>query len=97
MVLDYLKNLRNTVISFKLRYYNVKRSKLGFRGDNVQISRPSIIKGIENVHMHDNTNIFSNALIIAVWAKFIMKKNSGAAEGLTVITSNSKEDDYELR
>jgi hypothetical protein len=31
---------------------------------------------------------FSNALIIAVWAKFIMKKESGAAEGQQFITSN---------
>jgi acetyltransferase-like isoleucine patch superfamily enzyme len=88
MNLDSVRNIRNVILSFKTRYYDVKRSKLGYRGKNVQISYPSIIKGIENVYMYDDTNIFSNALIIAVWAKFIMKKNSGAAEGLTVITSN---------
>ncbi len=88
MILDLIKNIRNTIISFKIRYCDIKRSKLGYRGKNVQISRPSIIKGIENIYMYENTNIFSNALIISVWAKFVMKKNSGAAEGLTVITSN---------
>ena len=47
-----------------------------------------MIKGIENVYLHENTHILSKALIITTRAKFIIKKNSGAAEGLTVVTGN---------
>lgn len=36
--------------------------------------------------MEENTNIDGNATIMNTRAKFIMKKNSGAAIGLTVIT-----------
>ncbi len=88
ILIDWFRNIRNTILSFKTRYFDVRRNKLGFRGKNVQIALPSIIKGIENVYMYDNTNIFRDALIISDSAKFIMKKNSGAAEGLTVVVSN---------
>lgn len=86
--IDLFKNIRNAILSVNERYFKVRRDKLGYRGKNVQIALPSLFKGIENVYMYDNTSIFRNALIISVHAKFIMKKNSGAAEGLTVITNN---------
>ena len=38
--------------------------------------------------MYENTLIMGNSLIISTKAKFIMKKNSAASEGLTVVTGN---------
>lgn len=41
-----------------------------------------------NIILEDNANIDDNALIMNTNAKFIIKKNSGAAVGLSVITGN---------
>lgn len=62
------------------------KKRMGYCGKNVTLSRNTQISGICNVYLHDDTNIYSGALILATRAKFIMKKKSGAAQGLTVIT-----------
>lgn len=74
--------------SIYYRYFQVSRRKFGYFSKTARVRYPIRIKGIENVYMYDRTHILSGALIIAVGAKFIMKKNSGAAEGLTVVTEN---------
>ena len=38
--------------------------------------------------MHEGTSILGHAIILSTQAKFIMKRHSGAAEGLTVVTGN---------
>lgn len=38
--------------------------------------------------MYERSHILSNAVILTTNAKFILKKYSGAAEGLTVVTGN---------
>lgn len=64
-------------------YY--KKHKLGFCGKNViyksQIYSPRIF-------LYDNTNIYESFRFISYNGSFIMKKNSGSAQGLTVITNN---------
>lgn len=42
----------------------------------------------DNLFMEENTNIDSDSVIMNTRAKFIMKKNSGAAIGLLAITGN---------
>lgn len=42
----------------------------------------------DNLIMEENTNIDSGGIIMNTRAKFIMKKNSGAAIGLLVVTGN---------
>lgn len=42
----------------------------------------------ENLYMEETTNIDGGALVMNTRAKFIMKKYSGAAIGLTVVTGN---------
>lgn len=51
-------------------------------GRNVKVYQP------ENLVMAERTNIDEGAVIMNTRAKFIMRKNSGAAVGLTVITGN---------
>lgn len=74
--------------SFYLRYLNVRKSKLGFAGKNVVITLPIFVIRPELIFLYDNTNISANSNIISAGGKFIMKKNSGAAGGLSVITGN---------
>ncbi len=42
----------------------------------------------QNLYMEENTNIDNDAIIMNTRAKFIMKKNSGAAFGLVIVTGN---------
>ncbi|MBR5033747.1 MAG: hypothetical protein IKX71_00405 [Bacteroidales bacterium] len=42
----------------------------------------------KNLYMYENTNINGGGIIMNTRAKFIMKKNSGAALGLLVVTGN---------
>lgn len=74
--------------SFYKRFLSVRRRKFGFIHPTSFVRLPAIIKGIENVHLHEYTSILSNSTILTTRAKFIMMKNSGAAEGLTVVTGN---------
>ena len=80
-------NLLAKFSTFYYRYVQVKKRKFGFFSKTARIRYPIRIKGIENVYMYDRTHILSGAFIIAMGAKFVMKKNSGAAEGLAVVTN----------
>lgn len=85
--------IRNTMIfSFFLAiyksYFSVRRKKFGYIHPTAFVRLPTIIKGIDNVYMHKNAHILSNSLILSTRAKFVIKDNSGAAEGLTVVTGN---------
>ncbi len=69
-------------------FFAIRRRKFGYIDKTAFVRLPTIIKGIENVYMYENTHIMSNSLILATRAKFIIKRNSGAAEGLTVVCGN---------
>jgi acetyltransferase-like isoleucine patch superfamily enzyme len=69
-------------------YFRTRRSKFGYIDQTARVRFPILIKGIENVYMYENTHILGNAVILATRARFVMKKNSAAAEGLTVVTGN---------
>ena len=61
---------------------------LGHCEKNVTIGLPIRTTKLENIYLFENTNIYGYSKILISTAKFIMKKNSGAAQGLTVITGN---------
>ena len=69
-------------------YFKATRRKFGYIHPTAFYRQPILIKGIENVCLHENTSILGHAVILTTNAKFIIKKNSGAAEGLTVVTGN---------
>jgi len=69
-------------------YFLAKRSSFGYIHPTARVRFPILIKGIENVFMYENTHVLGHSTIITTQAKFIMKKNSAAAEGLTVVTGN---------
>ena len=80
-------NLLAKFTTFYYRYIEVRKSKFGYFSKTARVRYPIRIKGIENVYMNDGTHLLSGAFIIAKGAKFVMKKNSGAAENLTVVTN----------
>lgn len=64
------------------------KSRLGYCGKNVDLRFNSNPGNLNNVYLYDNTNIYHGFKIISAGGRFIMKKNSSAAVGLTVITGN---------
>lgn len=73
--------------TFYRRYLNPLRKQMGYCHSTATVTRPLVIKAPQNVYMYEDTGI-KDAIIMAPKAEFIMKKHSGAAEGLTVITGN---------
>lgn len=78
----------SSLVNIYRRYFSVRRSKFGFIDKTARVRFPILIKGIENVYLYEHSHVMGNAFIISTRAKFIMKKNSGSAEGLTVVTGN---------
>lgn len=64
-----------------------KRNKFGYIADSAKLIPPLKIDCPRNVYMYENTKV-ENSTISAVLSKFIMKKGSAAAEGLSVHTGN---------
>lgn len=67
-------------------------SQLGYRDSSAIIVTPDSYSAPEKIFLYENTNIYEHAKFIISpvgdRGKFIMMKNSGSAEGLTVITGN---------
>lgn len=68
-------------------YFDIRRSKFGYCADDVNIIPPLHLIRPANLFLYGNNGL-NHANIINKYAKFIMKKNSGAAYGLTVVTGN---------
>lgn len=78
MIRDFINKIKSIIN--KTRYKNISSSsRISF---GVTVYNPS------NLVMEEKTNIASGAVIMNTRAKFIMKKYSGSAIGLTVITGN---------
>lgn len=75
------------LISFYREYFGVRRSKFGYIADNVTLIPPLFIANPKNVFLYGNNGL-NHATLLTTNAKFIMKKNSGAAYGLKVSTGN---------
>lgn len=69
-------------------YFSARRSKFGYIHPTAFVRLPTIVKGAENVYLYERTHVLANSVILSTNAKFILKKNSGAAEGLTVVTGD---------
>lgn len=65
------------------------KSRLGYCGKKVCIrnTNPCRSSDLARMYMYDNTSI-KDITIISASGKFVMKKGSGAATGLTIITGN---------
>ena len=88
--LDRLKSnrfARGLHVLFSTYFGNCKRSKFGYIAESAKLIPPLKIDGPQNIFMFENTKI-ENSTISAMLSKFIMKKGSAAAEGLSVHTGN---------
>lgn len=81
-IIQKLANKADSCVAF---YF---KKKLGYCGRNVVFPKPSVCTNIKHIFMDDNTNIFGSFKFISYTGNLYMGKNSGAAQGLTVITGN---------
>lgn len=68
-------------------YFNIKKSQFGYCGRDCNIIPPLHLINSKNLYLYGNNGL-NHATTINLNAKFIMKKDSGAAFGLTVVTGN---------
>ncbi len=74
-------------IQRKLKIGPFNPNKFGYLGDNITLDTENIISNPENVYLFGNNGL-KRAIILTTNAKFVMKKNSGSAYGLKVVTGN---------
>lgn len=72
--------------TFKRYSFSVK--KFGHIESTCQIDLPIKITHPNNVFLYDNTHIGADSTIFCSNAKFVMKKGSGSAGNLTIVTGN---------
>lgn len=93
LIIKYLYNMSNIKRNLFIRglfnlyrqYFGYKRSSFGYVGKDTIISSPIHVVNPKNVFLYDNTKI-DNAVLLCSNAKFILKANSGTAQGLKVST-----------
>lgn len=78
----------SAINSIYRNYFMATRRKFGYIHPTAFYRQPFFVRGLENVSLGENVHILGGATILTTQAKFVMKKNSGAAEGLTVVTGN---------
>lgn len=69
------------------RYFGYSRKQFGFVDDRAKLIPPLNIFNPQNVFLYENTKVEDSTISAAI-GKFIMKKYSAAAEGLSVHTGN---------
>ena len=62
-------------------------NNFGYLGDMVELDVDNIISNPKNVYLY-GSNSLKKAIILTTNARFIMKRNSGSAYGLKVVTGN---------
>ena len=75
----------NTIESFKAKR---RLKKLGFCGNGAKIGEPNLLSDYSKVLLYDGVDIDNGFTLISYSGRFIMKKNSSSAVGLTVVTGN---------
>lgn len=93
MISRFLFRIVKAIYSLPTRimfYYEKKQ--YGFIGKECIFIRPLVCTCPKKIFLYENTNVFEGAKFIVspegLGGKFIMKRLSGAAQGLTVITGN---------
>lgn len=87
MIVNILIKIQGKLQSLKIKSIE---KKLGYFGKNAYISGEFVCGHPENIFIHENSHIFGPFMYIGNKGKFVVKMNSGAAQGLTVICGGHK-------
>lgn len=84
---DFYQTLKDGLIGIKKTFFISTYKKYGYFAKNAKIFQPGFcIK--ENVFIYENSVVHEFHKLITLKGKFVLKQNSVAAAGLTVITCN---------
>lgn len=72
---------------FLTEYIFIRRKRFGYIAEDVLITPPLSVSNPKHVFLYGNNGL-NHATLLTTNARFIMKKNSGAAEGFKVSTGN---------
>ena len=78
----------SSINGFYRYFLEARRRRFGYIDPTAYVRFPIRVKEPWNIYLYENCHIMGGALISAANAKFIMKKNSGAAENLVVFTNS---------
>lgn len=96
--MNFFIRLKHAIGIFSHYYIKPNPSKLGHFGKRASLGIPADLKKPENIFLYEHARIGRRATIMTEGnSRFIMKRESGAAEGLVVITSNHKQRLCEFR
>lgn len=84
---SYIGNLLSGIKRWYKQITFNYRKELGYVHPTASVENPVVFKNPRNVYLYEHT-ILRRCIVMTPEAKFIMKKYSGSAEGLTVITGN---------
>lgn len=79
------------IVEFYKEFVVPSTCKYGKLGKGSYVSPPAIICGSENIYLDDNVRIHGRSHLLAAGGRIIIKKESGAASDLTIITSNHRQ------
>lgn len=88
---QWLISCINLYSALKLEYLTPwHKDKYGYFAKNAAINTPFYVSYYPGMFLYENTNIYGHSKFILApgGGRFIMKKNSGCAMGLTVVTGN---------
>lgn len=83
-----LTQIKIALGAIKRLFYDSRPQKLGGHGKNIYIEYPLMFHNPSNIFLEDNTSIKAFTTVLNTTGKFIMKRNSTAAQNLTVVTGN---------
>lgn len=90
--MNVLKRIKRALGIFFHYYVKPNPAQFGYFGKNASIGIPIDLKKPENIYLYEHACIGRRSTIMSVGnSKFIMKRESGTAEGLTVVTSNHRQ------
>lgn len=90
--MNFFIRLRKALGIFLYYYVRPNPARLGYFGKNASLGIPADLKNPRNIYLYDHARIGRRSTIMTMGeSRFVMKRESGAAEGLTVITSNHKQ------
>ena len=90
--MNFFTRLKHAIGIFYHYYVRPNPSKLGYFGKNASLGIPADLKNPQNIYLHDFARIGRRSTIMTMGnSKFIMKRGCLTAEGLTVVTSNHRQ------
>lgn len=90
--MNFFIRLRKALGIFLYYYVRPNPARFGYFGKNASLGIPADLKNPRNIYLYDHARIGRRSTIMTMGeSRFVMKRESGAAEGLTVITSNHKQ------